>query len=138
MKLAAAVLVMLSAFPGVALAHPPAHPPPPSCGPVPHHPHKGKHPPPQCVAGNVTTISPTGMEIQPVHGHPQRIAFVDTTVFQTDSGPGTLEGIVTGDFACVTGKRHGHALTAQLVVFDLKPFKCRAGKPHPPPVQRGV
>ncbi len=131
MRFAVLLLAVLSGVPSLALAQAVAHPPPVGCKARPHHPHKGKHPPPQCLAGDVTAVSGTGMKLQPVHGHAVSLLFDDKTVFQTDSGPGTLEGIVPGDFACVTGQPHGHAFTAQVVVFDLVPFSCPAKKPPP-------
>ncbi len=134
MKLAVLFLALLAALPTVARAQTAPHPPPPACA-APHKPPKGKHPKPQCMAGSVTTVAATQMQLQPVHGHPVKIVFTDQTVFQTDSGPGTLEGIMPGDFACVTGTVHGHAFQAKSVVFDLTPFPCPVKKPHPPKSQ---
>lgn len=131
MKCVIVLLVALLGFPHSALAQPAAHPPPPGCKAPPHHPHKGSPPRSQCLAGKVTAVSGTAMEIQPAHGRAIKIVFVNKTVFQTDSGPGILEGIMSGDFACVTGTPHGHNLTAQLVVFDLTPFPCPLKKPPP-------
>jgi len=134
MKLAVLFLALLAALPTVARAQTALHPPPPACA-APHKPPKGKHPKPQCMAGSVTTVAATQMQLQPAHGHPVKIVFTDQTVFQTDSGPGTLEGIMPGDFACVTGTVHGHAFQAKSVVFDLTPFPCPVKKPHPPKSQ---
>ncbi|GAC1399038.1 MAG: hypothetical protein NVSMB52_12600 [Chloroflexota bacterium] len=137
MKLIGILLVAMFGFPASAFAQPKPHPAPSGCKAPPHHPHKdkhphkGKHPPPQCLAGTVMAVSGTEMQVQPAHGHSVRIIFVDKTIFQTDSGPGTLEGIMQGDFACVTATPHGHTFTAQLVVFDLAPFACRTQKPPP-------
>ncbi|GAC1324870.1 MAG: hypothetical protein NVS2B16_17800 [Chloroflexota bacterium] len=129
MKRVIVLLVVVLGLPHSVLAQPVAHPHPPSCKALPHHPPKGKPPQTQCLAGNVTAVSGTAMEMQPAHGHAIKIIFVKKTIFQTDSGPGTLEGIMPGDFACVTGTLHGHSLTAQLVVFDLTPFPCPLKKP---------
>ncbi len=134
MKLAVLFLALLAALPTVAHAQTALHPPPPACA-APHKPPKGKHPKPQCMAGSVTIVAATQMQLQPAHGHPVKIVFTDQTVFQTDSGPGTLEGIMPGDFACVTGTVHGHAFQAKSVVFDLTPFPCPVKKPHPPKSQ---
>ncbi|MGI8824958.1 MAG: hypothetical protein ACR2JC_04800 [Chloroflexota bacterium] len=132
MKLAAALFVVWLLVPAGALAQHPGHPPPPPCGDRPHQ-QKGKHSQPQCISGSVLAISATGMRLHAPHGHPVSIRFTAKTVFQTDSGPGTLEGIMPGDFACVTGTVRKHDLTAQLVVFDLMPFPCPVKKPHHPP-----
>jgi len=131
MKFIIVLLVVLSASPGVALGQGVLHPPPPQCKAPPHHSHKAKHSHSQCVAGSVTGVSGKGMTVQPPHGQPVKIVFIDQTVFQTGSGPGTLEGIMPGDFACVTGTTHGHTFTAEKVVFDLTPFHCSVKKPPP-------
>ncbi len=131
MKPAVVFLALLAALPTVARAQTAPHPPPPACA-APHHSPQGKHPKPQCMAGNVTTVAATQMQLQPDHGHPVKIVFTNHTVFQTDSGPGTLEGIMPGDFACVTGTPHGHTFQAKSVAFDLTPFPCPVKKPHPP------
>lgn len=139
MRTAIAFLLALCLAPGMAQARGMPHPSPQPCGAPQHHPHKGKHVPPQCIAGTVTVVTEANMQVQPVNGHLQKIAFVAKTVFQTDSGAGTLEGIMPGDFACVTGTIHGHSLTAQLVIFDLKPFPCDPKrKPSPPPHRAAI
>jgi len=131
MKPAVLCLMLLAALPTIARAQTAPHPPPPACA-APHHPPHGKHATPQCMAGSVTTVSAMQMQLQLAHGHAVKIVFTDHTVFQTDSGPGTLEGIMPGDFACVTGTPHGHTFQAKSVAFDLTPFPCPVKKPHPP------
>jgi hypothetical protein len=46
------------------------------------------------------------------------VRFTDETLFATDSGEGVLDGLVAGDYVCVTYAPHSGAVTALLVLFD--------------------
>ncbi|MGI8967551.1 MAG: hypothetical protein ACR2GA_00395 [Chloroflexota bacterium] len=73
------------------------------------------------------------MAVQPHRGHVQGVRFDAATMFQTNSGPGTLEGLVSGDFVCVAGMQHSQAFTAGIVLFDPRPFPCSPHLPKHPP-----
>lgn len=135
MRASVVVLLLLLPLPAPAFAQTPPSHPPPACHLAGHHP-RGHQPHLQCMGGAVHAVTTTTMTIQPGHGHSIGVLFSAATVFRTDSGPGTLDGIVPGDYACVTGSPHGHIMTAQLVVFDLSPFPCGPKKPHAPPKHR--
>lgn len=122
------VLLLVLCLPHTVRAQaPPPHPPPP-CLKAPRGKNKGAK---TCIAGTVIRVSGDDMDLRPRHGHPAKIRFTAHTVFRTNSGAGALNGIMPGDFACVSVTGHGHKLTAQQVVFDLTPFPCPT--PHPPP-----
>lgn len=126
-----ALLLVLPAGVSAAPAKPPH--PPPACAPLGKG-KGGKHPPIVCLFGKVTQVSAHDIHLKPKHGHATVVRLSASTVFQTNSGPGALNGVMPGDFACVSGTVRGHALVARVVVFDLTPFPCPVphGAPHPP------
>jgi hypothetical protein len=82
----------------------------------------------QCMAGVAVKVSWNGVKVRPAHGNPLRVWFTDATIFETDSGEGVLNGLVVGDYVCVTYTSRSGAVIALLVVFDPETIPCRSRK----------
>jgi hypothetical protein len=46
------------------------------------------------------------------------------TLFETDSGEGVLDGLMSGDYVCVGYTSHSSTLTALVVLFDPMSSPC--------------
>lgn len=79
---------------------------------------------PQCTAGVAVKVSPSGMKVRSAHGRPLRVRFTNNTLFLTDSGEGVLDGLVAGDYVCVSYTPHPGTVTALVVVFDPASSPC--------------
>lgn len=123
--LAAAVV---SLFPSTSLAQsfsPHGYKPSPSTCGAHHHDDDAASPVRfQCTAGLALNVSSNGMKVRPAHGSPLRVRFSDDTVFETDSGEGVLDGLVSGDYVCVAYKPHTGTVTGLLVIFDPDSLPC--------------
>lgn len=82
----------------------------------------------KCVTGVAVKISWNSMKVRPAHGNPLQVRFTDATLFETDSGEGVLDGLVAGDYVCVSYMPHGGTGTALLVLFDPETMPCRFRK----------
>lgn len=78
----------------------------------------------QCVAGRVVDVSADTLDIRNFHGTVVKVSLTPDTLFQTDSAAGSIEGIASGDFACVAVASHSEGLVAIRVFFDLRMFPC--------------
>jgi hypothetical protein len=82
----------------------------------------------RCLTGIAVKVSWNGMKVRPPHGTPFRVWFTDATVFETDSGEGVLDGLVVGDYVCVTYMHHSGFATAVLVVFAPESMPCSSSE----------
>jgi hypothetical protein len=78
----------------------------------------------QCIAGRALQVSPSGMSVRPVRGVQRRLRFTQITRFETDSGEGVLDGLVSGDFVCAAYTSRAATAIAQLVLFDPNSMPC--------------
>jgi len=78
----------------------------------------------RCMAGVAVKVSPSDMKVRPAHGSQLRVRFTNETLFETDSGEGVLDGLVAGDYVCVSYTRHPGTVTALVVVFDPASSPC--------------
>jgi hypothetical protein len=85
-----------------------------------------------CMMGVAAGVSSTGMKVRPPHGAQRKVRFTVKTLFETDSGEGGLDGLVSGDFVCVSYVPHPGTVTAVVVVFDPVWMPCGPMRHHPP------
>jgi hypothetical protein len=82
----------------------------------------------RCLAGVAVKVSPSSMKVRPTHGSQLRVRFTNKTLFATDSGEGVLDGLIAGDYVCVSYTPHPGTMTALVVVFDPVSSPCGSGK----------
>jgi hypothetical protein len=99
-----------------------------SCGTQLHGDDAAAYRPRECTAGVAVNVSRNGMKVRPARGNPLRVRFIRTTVFESDSGEGVLDGLVGGDYVCVSYMPHSGTVTALLVVFDPETIPCASRK----------
>jgi hypothetical protein len=80
------------------------------------------------MAGIAVKVSWSGMTVRPAHGQVLQARFTDATDFETDSGEGALDGLIAGDYVCVSYKPRPGVVTARLVVFAPQPVPCGSGQ----------
>jgi hypothetical protein len=80
----------------------------------------------QCIAGIALNVSPSSMRVQSAHGLQRRVRFTEMTRFETDSGEGVLDGLVSGDYVCVAYTPRAGPMTALLVAFDPNSIPCNS------------
>jgi hypothetical protein len=95
-----------------------------SCGMHVHYDNAEAYPQLHCVAGVAIKVSWSGMKVRSTQGSTLRIRFTDATVFETDSGQGVLDGLVSGDYVCVAYAIRAGTMSALLVVFDPNSIPC--------------
>lgn len=78
----------------------------------------------QCVAGRVIDVSADALDVRNFHGSIVKVSLTPDTLFQTDSAAGSIQGIASGDFACVAVASHPEGPVAVRVFFDLRMFPC--------------
>jgi hypothetical protein len=84
------------------------------------------------MTGVAVNVSPNGMKVRPPHGPQRKVRFDWTTLFETDSGEGGLDGLVSGDYVCVDYAPHPRSLIALVVVFDPVSMPCGGMRHHMP------
>jgi hypothetical protein len=85
-----------------------------------------------CMTGVAVNVTGSGMKVRPAHGPQRKVRFVRTTLFETDSGEGGLDGLVSGDYVCVSYASHPGTVTAFVVVFDPAWTPCGGFRHRPP------
>jgi hypothetical protein len=89
-----------------------------------------------CLTGVAVKVSPNGMKVRPQHGSQRKVRFDWLTLFETDSGEGGLDGLVSGDYVCVDYVPHPGAVTALVVAFDPVSMPCGGMRHHSPDGER--
>jgi hypothetical protein len=118
---------LIGLWPSTALAHtdlPPHHMAPKFCGKAIHLHAKPPDPTMHCLAGTITQVDDTGMKLDLVKGPVVKVVFTEKTVLKTDSAMASLQGLLSGDFACATTITHDHVITALTIVFDTQALAC--------------
>jgi hypothetical protein len=81
-----------------------------------------------CMIGVATRVSANGMMVRPAQSAQRKVRFTRKTLFETDSGEGGLDGLVSHDYVCVSYSPHPGAVIALAVVFDPGSMPCGSAR----------